>query len=301
MKTFHFINDISFEDTKTKTNGINLINSFSSSNSFSEEKVHPDLSLDNNESYNSNFFMPTPLYLPNHSQNDISSFYSPEEFYEFLSQNLSLIENPSPPIQKQEETSTKNKKDSDSIKNNKFEIMLKDSKAKYFRVDSAKKHFKVAISRFATKKLNSLIKESHLPKRLKKKIHLPHNKLFTSNPKEYDNFQFLSLEWKEILILGNTGQNLQGNNKAKISEILNYKKNPEKTKEIIEFLSLKYEDIIKLFYESKEFQKFKEDETTKFYEEGIQKEKNISLLKDNGLIKLFKMTNKKRKREMFIC
>ena len=301
MKTFHFINDISFEDTKTKTNGINLINSFSSSDSFSEEKVHLDLSLDKNESYNSNFMQPPPDLL-NYNQNDISSFSFPEENEEFLYPYLPLFEYlPLQFIKKQEETSTKNKKDSDSIKNNKFEIMLKDSKAKYFRVDSAKKHFKVAISRFATKKLNSLIKESHLPKRLKKKIHLPHNKLFTSNPKEYDNFQFLSLEWKEILILGNTGQNLQGNNKAKISEILNYKKNPEKTKEIIEFLSLKYEDIIKLFYESKEFQKFKEDETTKFYEEGIQKEKNISLLKDNGLIKLFKMTNKKRKREMFIC
>ena len=62
---------------------------------------------------------------------------------------------------------------------------------KYFRVDDAKKHFKVAISQFASELLNNLIEESELPKRLKKKIHLPNSELFTSNPKEFDNYQFL--------------------------------------------------------------------------------------------------------------
>ncbi len=82
-------------------------------------------------------------------------------------------------------------------------------------------------------------------------------------------------------------------------EISEYKKHPEKKKEIIDFLSLKYEEIIKLFYKSKKFKKFKENEMTKFFADGIKKEKNISLLEDDGLIKLFKMTNKKRKRKIF--
>ena len=38
-----------------------------------------------------------------------------------------------------------------------------------FRVDDAKKHYKVAISQFATEKINKLIKNSDLPKRFKKK------------------------------------------------------------------------------------------------------------------------------------
>ena len=62
---------------------------------------------------------------------------------------------------------------------------------------------------------------------------------------------------------------------------------------------MKYEDVIKLFYKSERFKEFKENETTKFFEEGIKKEKNISLLEDEGLIKLFQMTKKKRKREIF--
>jgi hypothetical protein len=60
-----------------------------------------------------------------------------------------------------------------------------------------------------------------------------------------------------------------------------------------------YEDIIKLFYKSEKFEEFKKDELTQFFNEGIKKEKNISLLEDDGLVRLFKMTKKKRKRNLF--
>ena len=169
---------------------------------------------------------------------------------------------------------------------------------KYFRVDDSKKHFKIAISQFVTEENNSLIKNSDLSNRLKKKIHSPNSKLFTSNPKEYDNFQFLNFDLKTVFIYGKTEDNLQGSNYDNIQNILNTK-NQEKTKKIREYLSLKYEDAIKLFYKSERFKEFKENETTKFFEEGIKKEKNISLLEDGGLIKLFQMTKKKRKRELF--
>ena len=170
---------------------------------------------------------------------------------------------------------------------------------KYFRVDDAKKHFKVAISQFATERLNSLIKESELPKRYKKRIHLPHHKLFSSNPKEIDNYQFLSFNVKEIFTYGKADNNLQAKNEENISKILEFSKFPEKTKKIKDFLFLKYEDIIKLFYDSEKFDEFKKNDLTQFFNEGIKKEKNISLLEDYGLIELFKMTKKKRKRNLF--
>jgi hypothetical protein len=44
---------------------------------------------------------------------------------------------------------------------------------------------------------------------------------------------------------------------------------------------------------------FKNNELTKFFNDGIEKEKNISLLEEDGLVKLFQMTKKKRKRELF--
>lgn len=169
---------------------------------------------------------------------------------------------------------------------------------KYFRVDDAKKHFKVAISHFAKEQLNILIKESDLPKHLKKKIHLPNN-LFTSNSNEFDNFRFLSFDLFDVFTFGKKEDNLQGKNFINISNILNYNKFPKKSRKIKEFISMKYEDIIKMFYCSEEFKVFRQQEKTIFFDNGIKQEKNISLLEDGGLIDLFRMTNKKRKREMF--
>ena len=299
MKTF----EIDLTDTKensfNKTNDlINFSNNILFPNYFSSEINYPNISIYENDTDNPNFFFQPPLDLPNQNQNlnDMSLFNFSEEFDKIYFPNLSSSENLSSSFfKKQEEINIEN----ESHKN-KFEIISKNNnKNKYFRVDSAKKHFKVAVSQFFTEQINFLIKKSKLPKKLKKKIHLPHFKKFTSNPKEFDNFQFLSFDLKQILTFGKTDENLQGNNYKKILEISEYKKHPEKKKEIIDFLSLKYEEIIKLFYKSKKFQKFKENEMTKFFADGIKKEKNISLLEDDGLIKLFKMTNKKRKRKIF--
>ena len=299
MKTF----EIDLTDTKensfNKTNDlINFSNNILFPNYFSSEINYPNISIYENDTDNPNFFFQPPPDLPNQNQNlnDMSLFNFSEEFDKIYFPNLSSSENLSSSFfKKQEEINIEN----ESHKN-KFEIISKNNnKNKYFRVDSAKIHFKVAVSQFFTEQINFLIKKSKLPKKLKKKIHLPHFKKFTSNPKEFDNFQFLSFDLKQILTFGKTDENLQGNNYKKILEISEYKKHPEKKKEIIDFLSLKYEEIIKLFYKSKKFQKFKENEMTKFFADGIKKEKNISLLEDDGLIKLFKMTNKKRKRKIF--
>ena len=168
----------------------------------------------------------------------------------------------------------------------------------YFRVDNAKSLYKVAIIQFATEEINRLIKESDLPKRLKKKIHLPNSKQFTSNVKELDNLEFLDYKMKDVFTLGKTDDNCQGSNERRISKILNYKY-PEKTKKINKFLSSTYKKIIEQFYKSKKFKAFKEKDNIKYITERFKKVKNISLFEENGIIKLFKMTQKKRKRELF--
>ena len=101
---------------------------------------------------------------------------------------------------------------------------------------------------------------------------------------------------KTVFTYGKTDDNYQGSNGKNISNILEY---PEKAKEINEFLSMTYEEIIELFYKSKKFEEFKAKDEIKSITERLEKEKNISLFEKNGLIKLFKMTQKKRKGEGF--
>jgi hypothetical protein len=167
---------------------------------------------------------------------------------------------------------------------------------KYFRVEDAKKHIKKAISQFATQELNRLIQSSELGVKFKKTIHLPNYKLFTSNSKELDNLDFLSFTLKKVFTYGKKDGNRQEKNEKNLSRILDYKKYPEKTKKIKEFLELSYEDIIKKFYKSSNFEEFRNTKLTQFFDEGIRSQKKISLLEDEGLLKLFEMTKKKRKR-----
>ena len=68
-------------------------------------------------------------------------------------------------------------------------------------------------------------------------------------------------------------------------------------RKIKNFFEMSYEDLIKKFYDSYEFLVFKNDEYTIHYDEGMKKQEKFSLLKDYGLIKLFKMIQKKRKRD----
>jgi len=176
------------------------------------------------------------------------------------------------------------------------EDQSKSGSRKYFRVEDAKKHIKKAISQFATQELNSLIQNSELGVKFKKIIHLPNYKLFTSNSKELDNLDFLSFKVKKVFTYGKEEGNRQDKNEENLSRILEYKKHPEQTKKIKEFLDLTYEDIIKLFYKSSNFEKFKNSKLTQFFDDGIKSQKKISLLEDDGLLKLFEMTKKKRKR-----
>ena len=60
---------------------------------------------------------------------------------------------------------------------------------------------------------------------------------------------------------------------------------------------MNYKELIIQFYNSKEFNEFKIDNKTIDYDKKTMEQEGFSLLTNYGLIKLFNMTNKKRKRD----
>ena len=173
---------------------------------------------------------------------------------------------------------------------------------KNWRFDMAKKHWKTYISKVARKQINKLIKESDLPQSLKMKIHAPNSKLFTANVNVKDNFDFLFKNLREIFTIGKE-EGLQKQNNEFITNIYNHFEKigdnnlSERIRKVKNFFEMKYEELIRKFYESDEFHEFKEQKDTKFYDEGTFKQEGFSLTEDYGLIKLFKMVNKKRTRD----
>lgn len=173
----------------------------------------------------------------------------------------------------------------------------------YWRMDMAKKHWKSKISEYAKKELNNLIIDSELPEKLKKTIHVPDSKTFTSNVAVTANARFLNYNMIEIFTIGKETEKLPKQNYETISKILEYFKEigydnlSNNLRKLKKFLEMSYEDLIIMFYNSFEFLDFKNNEKTIFYDEGMLKQEKLSLLKDYGLIRLFKLIKKKRKRD----
>ena len=193
------------------------------------------------------------------------------------------------------------KKDKSSLtKGNKFVIEKKYPK--YWRFDAAKKYWKSKISQYGEEEFNKRIQQSDLPDELKIHIHKPNSLSFTANITVKDNYKFLSYNLKDIFTIGKETEDLQKKNHEAIMKILDYfskignDRLSENDKLVKEFLEMNYEDLIKKFYDSDEFIKFKEDYMTQYFDEGTKKQEGFSLLEDYGLIRLFKMLKKKRKR-----
>ena len=53
-----------------------------------------------------------------------------------------------------------------------------------------------------------------------------------------------------------------------------------------DFVEKTYEELIKDFYLSEEFEEFKKSELAQFHDEGVIKQEKISLLEENGFIRL---------------
>lgn len=197
-----------------------------------------------------------------------------------------------------------------SDKKNKIKIKKVDkfttkdnSLPNYWRFDMVKKHFKTKISEYGTNTINELIEKSDLPDELKRIIHKPNSPKFTANIKVSDNFHFLNDTIRTIYTIGKESEDLQKQNEEIIKNIykhferIGYDKLSENMRSIKSFFEMSYKDLIKNFYDSVEFKSFKEDDKTKFYDEGTIKQEGFSLLENYGLITLFSMLKKKRRRD----
>jgi hypothetical protein len=301
-KYFYFSNeDLSMDESLIFNDKNDASSNYSveEPNLFFNSPIKPDFqdrnSLNNEESLNG-------LPFPNPFQNDedTNNFFLPKPVDEDKEKENSNNEINSTKPSSDKKGDDKIKLCSSKIKFNNYKFGSQNLPS-YFRLDMAKKHFKVQISQFATVKLNNLIEKSVLPNELKQVVHLPNSKEFTSKVTDSFNYKCLSLRLREIFIIGK--ENLQIQNNKYFNKIFEYFEKigtdnlPESLKEIKEFLEMNYEHLIMKFYDSLEFNIFKEESKSKFFNDGIRVEKGFSVLENYGLIRLFKMVGRKRKRD----
>ena len=173
-------------------------------------------------------------------------------------------------------------------------IMIKPNMPSYWRFDAAKKHQKTKISQSFTDDLNIKIKNSDLSDEYKILIEKP-----TANVNNSAHCAFLEKDLRTILTIGKESNKNQKENDDNISKIyeyfekIGYNNLSDKMKEIKNLFEMKYEDYIKKFYESEEFTNFKNEESTKFFDEGTKMQEGFTISEDLGFLKIF---NRKRKR-----
>lgn len=158
------------------------------------------------------------------------------------------------------------------------------------RFDGSIKYIKTKISKFAKKKLQALLKRSDLPIEIRsKKISSIDSKLFTSIPSMKKNYEFLNMKIADIFCFGK--DEIRRNNHEIISKINQFFDNnylSPSSLELKNFLALTYEGLIREFYQSEEFQIFKNEKKALYHDEGIKMQDKISILEKNGLIDLIK-------------
>jgi len=172
-----------------------------------------------------------------------------------------------------------------------------------YRQDYYIKQFKVQYSIWLRNILNSklslfLSKTKYTKKLIK---FYPLNSLkFTANPKYKDNKIFLSMQIKEILIIGIEGNrnSNQKKNKENIELIENLGNQYNINDDLIEFLNLTMEETMSIFYKSEQFIKFKNSTQAKINDNKFYKEKKFSLLEENGFVFLIKNYNGNSKSEV---
>ena len=161
-----------------------------------------------------------------------------------------------------------------------------------YRKDAYYKHFKSIFARYIKDKANKL-----------KNICFPHyNKnnfsalsyKYTGNPKEADNLKFLSLNVKDIIIMGKDikRKNRQYNNELLIRYI---EANKELTKDkeayidLINFMNNSVEEELIIFYNDKlEYVNLVNDVKCRLFDKHFKSETGISLLDRNGFIQVLK-------------
>lgn len=161
-----------------------------------------------------------------------------------------------------------------------------------YRKDAYYKYFKANLGRYIKNKIN-VFKNKCFPLYFRNNFSSP-NYRYTGNPKEKDNFIFLTFTIKALLIFGKNKVkfNRQYNNELIINFI---EKNESKAKdrnaykELIIFLNETLEDAIIQFYDDEnEFNKMKNDSKFFHFDEFYKRETGISLLEKYGFLKALK-------------
>ena len=156
---------------------------------------------------------------------------------------------------------------------------------KIHRIDYLIKKFKTkCFSKYALNKLIKKIKNCQFQSNLKDaKVYLPDHAVFTSETNYRKNQVFLTMTLREIFSLGNKQKNVDLFNM--ISNSTNYQ-DQEAYDELMNYLDKTGEEIIKEFYGSSEFEKFKEE--NKEGDEAFKQEKKFSFMEKDGFLKLIK-------------
>ena len=187
---------------------------------------------------------------------------------------------------KEEECKTE-KKENKVLSVNKKKRMnfILEGKKKKCRNDYlTKKIKKYSFSIKAKKHLEELIDKCEFQDELKNaKIYLPDHAVFTSETNYRKNQVFLTMTLREIFSLGNKQKNVDLFNM--ISNSTNYQ-NQLAYDELINYLNKTGEEIIVEFYDSQEFEKFKEE--NKEDDEAFRQEKKFSFMEKDGFLKLIK-------------
>ena len=161
-----------------------------------------------------------------------------------------------------------------------------------YRKDAYYKHFKSIFARYIKDKANKL-KNICFPYYNKNNFSALSYK-YTGNPKEADNLKFLSLNVKDIIIMGKDikRKNRQYNNELLIRYI---EANKELTKDkeayidLINFLNNSVEQELIIFYNDKlEYVNLVNDVKCRLFDKHFKSETGISLLDRNGFIQVLK-------------
>jgi hypothetical protein len=169
------------------------------------------------------------------------------------------------------------------------DLQTKEKIFKSPRIEAFKKFLRAKVNKWYIPTINNAIKESDLPKNLKKKIYRPPNE-WTEKVTRQTNFDDLQKSMKTILCIGKETKKYQRKNYDNIQSILTrFQKKPSKSVEkIIMLFQMTYEEAIEMFYESKEFMELKNDDTAMKYDEMLKSQKGISIFEEKGLVRVFK-------------
>ena len=169
-------------------------------------------------------------------------------------------------------------------KKKKMNFILEGKKKKCRNDYLIKKIKKYSFSIKAKKHLEELIDKCEFQDELKNaKIYLPDHAVFTSETNYRKNQVFLTMTLREIFSLGNKQKNVDLFNM--ISNSTNYQ-NQLAYDKLINYLNKIGEEIIVEFYDSQEFEKFKEE--NKEDGEAFRQEKKFSFMENYGFLKLIK-------------